>query len=173
MRNVNNKIKLNKFSMSVYNNAESLPFFAFMSILEISRKEPGIRVWAKEHLYVAWSLNMWFLALTLPLSFAISVSGLGAQQVLSATSFTLLTNVNKIPVIILAVLIFHDKMNFLMATGLTMALVFAYVYAREVQKYQEEITNDAKEAASESAPILPKSDIEFGVPKSEVIVLER
>ena len=85
---------------------------------------------------------------------------------LSATSFTLLTNVNKIPVIILAVLIFHDKMNFLMATGLTIALVFAYVYAREVQKYQEEITNDAKEATSESAPILPKADIEFGVPKS-------
>jgi hypothetical protein len=142
-----------------------------MSILEMSRKEPGLKAWAEEHLYVTWSLNVWFMLLTLPLSFAISVSGLGAQQVLSATSFTLLTNINKIPVILFSVLIFHDKMNFRMATGLAMALGFAYVYAREVQKYQDELkmSNSNKATDGEKTPILTqtKSDIESGALRSE------
>lgn len=68
---------------------------------------------------------------------AISYAGLRVQQLVTATSFMVLTNVNKFAVVLFGVLVLHDALSLLSALGVLMAMGGGFWYANARARMQE------------------------------------
>ena len=103
------------------------------------------------------------IALSCVNGLAISYAGLRVQQLVTATTFMVLTNVNKFAVIVFGVVVLHDALSPLSALGVLMAMGGGFWYANARARMQE-FTATAATAAGSAGDKGKAQDDEESVP---------
>lgn len=124
-------VDISKPGMMLLNNSCGL--VPNMMLLLIYQESPR---WGE--VFGALSSQGWTtIALSCVNGLAISYAGLRVQQLVTATTFMVLTNVNKILVIMFGVLVLNDAVTPLAALGVVVAMVGGLWYAQERKRLSE------------------------------------
>ena len=104
--------------MSIYNNAGSLPILFGIAVCEYRLSSSTILIQSKA-----------CAAVSIPVAFFISWSGLISQKMFSATSWMTLNNFNKLPMLLLSYILFNDSYNMGQSFGLALSVAASAGYS--------------------------------------------
>eukprot|EP00759_Apiculatamorpha_spiralis_P024960 PhF_6_TR28107/c0_g1_i1/m.41554/K15356/VRG4, GONST1; GDP-mannose transporter len=109
--------EMNKYTMSLYNNALGFPMFLVVWTLQ------GEHNLLPQHLEKVTFLGTCIIASTCLIGFMISVSGFALQKLVSATSFLVINNLTKFLNILLGMILLRDRLiGILDTSGCILAL---------------------------------------------------
>lgn len=143
------KADYNVLIMSLFNNLQTLIPLLICSFIwkELPHRSPQ----ALAKLTKVQHLILWSSCVA---GFCISVTGFYAQKLFSATAWTIQSNLNKIPTILLSVYFFHSKISWGAGLGAFILLMGGLVYSLTALHYSRKEKEEAqklklKEAESE------------------------
>ena len=127
LKHATKTVQLPKFGMVFYNNLLSLPLLA---LIAIGAGEP--RVLYEAHLRGALDGRFFaFNAFAGVVGFLLNIASVWCVSATSATTYAVVGALNKVPVTVLGVLIFHTKVSSEMATYIAISLCGGFLYSYE------------------------------------------
>jgi len=162
-------VDISKPGMMLLNNACGL---LPCGVLMIAYHEPERWKMARSELTTT---GMVLVLLSCVNGLAISYAGLRVQQLVTATTFMVLTNVNKFAVILFGVVVLHDQLSLLSAVGVALAMGGGLWYGKARARMQEFAATPASPGGKESGkgpealPLMPSvasRDVEAGAQQS-------
>lgn len=119
------KHKYTSFSMSFYNNVMSIVPLVFLIVWH------GELHTALDALHVLSGGDLFAVVFSCCLGFCISFFGFKAQKTFSATAWITINNLNKIPAIVLGIVVFGDQFSAMSVLGLLTSMGGGFLFAYE------------------------------------------
>jgi GDP-mannose transporter len=126
------RYKYSSFTMSFYNNVLSLPPLVALLVMHSELTPAVARVWT-----LSFGDGMVVLISCL-LGFCISFFGFKAQKVFTATAWITINNLNKIPAILLGIVVFRDRFSLQSLSGLCISMLGGFLFAYEGWRITQE-----------------------------------
>jgi GDP-mannose transporter len=129
VRKVKKSINMPEEQMVYYNNLLSLPFFLILAFLngEYERAENSDS-WEDNGFLIVWVVSGL-------MGMFISLASFYCMNIAGPTTFAIVGSINKIPLTILGIFIFHVQLDWKNVTSVSFAIVAATIYSKA--KYDE------------------------------------